>query len=631
MTSRTQTPGSGLRCVHRMRFGALPVHDDDRLGGYDFGLWAPAHERVEVVIIGDAGDKRYYACAEAAGWHRCRVDSARPGDRYLFRLGGDREVPDPASRFNAQDVHGPSVLTAPTDFAWDEDWRGRPWEETVVYELHVGTFTREGSFAAAEARLDEIASLGFTAIELMPIADFPGHRGWGYDGVLLFAPEAAYGTPDELKHFIQAAHRRRLMVFLDVVYNHFGPDGNYLHLYAPEFFTAAQQTPWGDAINFGGPASQTVRSFFINNALYWIEEFRFDGLRLDAVHAIRDTSQPHFLEELSQRVRAHALAAGRQVHLVIENVDNESRRLGPPAKAGRFDAQWNDDFHHAAHVLASGEDDSYYGDFGERPAAHLMRCLAEGFAFQGEQSAFHGQPRGQASGQLPASAFVNFLQNHDQIGNRAFGERLVTLVPGERLRALVALQLLAPSPPLVFMGEEAGATTPFLYFCDFPPGLARAVRQGRQREFAAFAQFSATLPLPDPGALATFVASRLDWAARETQSGRQWLAFYRQLLDLRHTLIIPRLPGLVLEGSALAADGQQAFAVSWRAMDGSRLIFCANLGEAVSPPFSALVSGYAALPEMPAFVSVGGSSDAPDRLGPLAVRAYLVPSPDIAT
>ena len=410
-----------LRCEHRMPFGAQAVDPGNRLGGYDFSLWAPTQQRIEVVLVGDAGDKRYYPCSEAYGWHRCRVTRARPGDRYFFRLGGDREVPDPASRFNAEDVHGPSVLTVPTDFAWDEDWRGRPWEEAVVYELHVGTFTSEGCFAAAEARLDELASLGFTAIELMPIADFPGHRGWGYDGVLLFAPEAAYGTPDQLKHFIQAAHRHGLMVFLDVVYNHFGPEGNYLHLYAPEFFTAAEQTPWGDAINFGGPASETVRSFFINNALYWIEEFRFDGLRLDAVHEIRDTSQPHFLEELSQRIRAHALAAGRHVHLVLENVDNESRRLGPPAQAGRFDAQWNDDFHPAAHVLASGENDGYYGDFYPRPVEHLMRCLAEGFAFQGEPSTFHGHSRGEASTHLPASAFVNFLQNHDQIGNRAFG------------------------------------------------------------------------------------------------------------------------------------------------------------------------------------------------------------------
>jgi maltooligosyltrehalose trehalohydrolase len=613
---------AAVHCVHRMPFGPCPVDERQPAAGYRFRLWAPTVKEVEVGLVDPAGGKRYYPCARSGGWHSCRIAEARAGGRYVFRLEGEREVPDPASRFNPQDVHGPSQLTDPAAFAWDREWCGRPWEEAVIYELHIGTFTPEGSYAAAEARLEELAGLGITAIELMPLADFAGRRGWGYDGVLPFAPEAAYGTPEELKHFIQAAHRCGLMVFLDVVYNHFGPEGNYLHGYAPQFFTAAHQTPWGEAINYEGPAGATVRKFFIHNALYWLEEFRFDGLRLDAVHAIFDDTQPHFLEELSRQVRSQL--GERHIDLVLENVANDAGRLGRPGTAGRFDAQWNDDFHHAAHVVLTGERDGYYADFAERPVAQLMRCLGEGFAFQGEPSAFHHRRRGTSSAGLPASAFVNFLQNHDQVGNRAFGERLAGLVAAPRLRALVALQLLAPSPPLIFMGEEAGATTPFLYFCDYRGELAKAVRDGRQREFTDFRGFAADggREIPDPCAEATFLACKLDWAAREEPAGREWLALYHELLELRRVFVLPMLPSLRAGHCAMLMNGERAFEIRWPAVRGFALMLRANLDDRVSPSF--------AVPDFVPFAMLGPAAPEAGQLGPWSVHAYRLPGKETA-
>ncbi|WP_248281398.1 malto-oligosyltrehalose trehalohydrolase [Azoarcus sp. TTM-91] len=607
----------GLGYVHRMPFGPRPVDDASPEAGYRFRLWAPAEKRVEVCLLPAHGERSVHACAKSDGWHSCKVAEARPGDRYCFRLDGQLEVPDPASRFNPEGVHGPSVIIDPATFPWDEEWQGRPWEDTVLYELHVGSFTPEGSYAAAEHKLDELAALGITAIELMPLADCSGRRGWGYDGVLPYAPKADYGTPDELKHFIQAAHRRGLMVFLDVVYNHFGPDGNYLHVYAPQFFTAEHETPWGGAIAYEGAASPAVRAFFIHNALYWLEEYRFDGLRLDAVQTIHDSSKPHILEELSIRVRSRI--GNRHVHLVLENVDNRASLLGPPATPGRYDAQWNDDFHHAAHVILTGERDGYYADYADRPVRHLARCLAEGFAYQGEHSPFHRAVRGEASASLPASAFVNFLQNHDQIGNRAFGERLSTLTTPERLRALVALQLLAPSPPLLFMGEEAGATTPFLYFCDYQGDLGTAVREGRRREFAGFSRFSGAevARIPDPSADETFRASKLDWLAREQPEAQAWLAFYRNLLELRRTMVVPRMPWLVPGRCGVQFAGDEAFDLRWTTVDGFALVLRANLSDKPSPLLPS--------PGGQPFAAVGADAAEPDRLGPWAVRAYVLP------
>ncbi|PYX83975.1 MAG: malto-oligosyltrehalose trehalohydrolase, partial [Acidobacteria bacterium] len=394
----------------------------------------------------------------------------------------------------------------------DTKWLGRRWEEAVIYELHVGTFTPEGTFAAVEKRLPYLAELGVTAVELMPVADFPGSRNWGYDGVLPFAPDSRYGRPQDLKHLVQSAHRLGLMIFLDVVYNHFGPEGNYLHAYAPQFFTKRHHTPWGDAINFDGPDNRAVRDFFIENALYWLNEFNFDGLRLDAVHAIVDDSKPDILTELAGRARAQA-GPGRHVHLVLENDDNAARYLRRGDRPNYYDAQWNDDIHHSLHMIITGETDGYYADYAEAPVRHVGRCLTQGFDYQGELSKFRGgQKRGEPSRDLPLSAFVSFLQNHDQIGNRAFGQRLGSITDPRALRAAITVLLLAPSPPLLFMGEEFHAHTPFLFFCDFGGELAQAVTDGRRNEFARFARFSdpaTRAQIPDPIAQETFERSKL--------------------------------------------------------------------------------------------------------------------------
>jgi malto-oligosyltrehalose trehalohydrolase len=349
-------------------------------GEVRFRLWAPAAHEVELMLHEEAGTRRpLKMSAQPGGWFELVTGEARAGSRYRYRIDGKTEVPDPASRSNPDDIHGPSEVIDAAAFEWDDDaWRGRPWHEAVVYELHVGTFSPEGTFAGVEKKLDHLAELGITAIELMPIADFPGKRGWGYDGVLQYAPESAYGRPEELKSLIAAAHRRGIAVMLDVVYNHFGPEGNYLHLYAPQFFTDKHQTPWGAAINFDSPGSRNVRDFYIHNTLYWLEEYHFDGLRFDAVHAIIDDNEPNIMTEIA---RAAHNGPGRERHLflVLENGANHARFLGPPGATDTFDAQWNDDVHHCLHTLLTGEQDGYYEDYVENPYAMLCRCLAEGF------------------------------------------------------------------------------------------------------------------------------------------------------------------------------------------------------------------------------------------------------------
>ncbi|WP_156822105.1 malto-oligosyltrehalose trehalohydrolase [Azoarcus sp. KH32C] len=598
--------------AHTMPFGPEPVVEDGRRIAYRFRLWAPAEKHVEVYVVDESGTRSVHPCTKADGWHSCTVAGARPGDRYGFCLDHQLEVPDPASRFNPDGVHGPSELVDPERFRWDSDWRGRPWEEAVIYELHVGAFTPEGTYAGAATRLEGLAALGVTAIELMPLAEFAGRRGWGYDGVLPFAPKAEYGTPDELKRFVQAAHRLGLMVLLDVVYNHFGPEGNYLHVYAPQFFSARYETPWGAAIDYETAAP--VREFFIHNALYWLEEYRFDGLRIDAAHCIFDSSSPDILTELSTRVREQI--HDRPVHLILENVANSANRLGRPGQAGRYDAQWNDDFHHAAHVLLTGEHEGYYADYAGRALHQFVRCLCEGFAFQGDSSVFHGAERGEPSTGLPLSAFVNYLQNHDQVGNRAFGERLVTLVEARRLRALIAIQLLTPSPPLIFMGEEAGATTPFRYFCDYQGELAVAIREGRRREFGVAPQTVGQPPaeLPDPAAEEAFRRSKLDWAAYDGAEGKDWQDFYQRLLSLRQRFVTPRIP-LVVPGRCRGDFvGPHAFEVRWACADGSALALRANLANAPSPQLPD--------PHVAPFAAVGPDIEC-GHLGPWCVRAYV--------
>ena len=556
-------------------------------GGTRFRLWAPSAVRAELQLVQDRLIEARTCPMHAAetGWHEVTVPEAKAGSRYKFRLhlkdGTAWSVPDPASRSNPDGVHEASSVVDARAYAWRETaWRGRPWADAVIYELHVGTFTPAGSFAAAAARLPELAALGINTLQLMPLAAFPGVRNWGYDGVLPFAPAACYGTPDELKAFVDAAHGAGMMVLLDVVYNHFGPDGNYLHAYCPEFFNPAQRTPWGAAINFDGPASRTVRDYFVHNALYWTTEYCLDGLRLDAVHAFRDSSRPDMVCEIAAALR-RGPGGDRRVHLVLENNRNEAHYLARDA-AGRplhATAQWDDDVHHALHVLLSGEADGYYADYATEPLARLGRALAEGFAYQGEHSAFRDKSRGAPSAHLPPDAFVGFLQNHDMIGNRAFGGRIDSFADARFLVAAYACLLLTPLVPMLFMGEEFAASTPFLYFCDFGPELAAAVAAGRRREFQRFAAFTgeaAIARIPDPNAAATFEASKLDWAERTQSPHTERLTLVRELLALRRQRLAPHLAGLRHGGRYRIEGG--ALHLAWDLEDGSAWRLLAHFG-----------------------------------------------------
>ena len=503
-----------------------------------FRLWAPALREVGLEI---EGRPALAMMARGDGWFEIEA-ACGPGARYCYRLPNGLAVPDPASRAQADDVHGPSLVVDPDRYLWrNTGWRGRPWRDCVLYELHAGLF---GGFDGVKAALPRLAELGVTAVELMPVSDFSGTRNWGYDGVLPYAPDRAYGSPDQLKALVDAAHGLQMMMFLDVVYNHFGPDGNYLASYAPHFFRDDLHTPWGVAIDFRQPQ---VRRYFTENALYWLQEYRFDGLRLDAVHAISE-------------VRS-AVEPGRHVHLVLEHDGNEASHLRRD-----FTAQWNDDAHHALHVLLTGERDGYYRDYIDA-TRHLARCLEEGFAYQGDPSVHRdGQPRGTPSADLPPTKFVMFLQNHDQVGNRPFGDRLPSLVDREALKAAVALQLLAPSIPLIFMGEETFDEQPFLFFTDFHGELATAVREGRRREFSHFTGF-ASEKIKDPNARESFDCSRV------TSAGDA--GFYRTLLALRQSAVVPRLDGARAIASRIIAPG--AVAARWQLGDGSTLTIAANL------------------------------------------------------
>jgi len=566
---------------HKMPFGAEYYED----GSVHFRLWAPAARKVDLCLGDDEKMLLVSLDRREQGWFEIVTENAKPGTPYCFQINGEQRVPDPASRFQPRDVHGPSEIINPTFFDWqDGDWRGRRWEETVLYELHVGAFTPAGTFLSACERLNHLADLGVTAIELMPIADFPGRRNWGYDGVFPFAPDSNYGRPEDLKQFVQNAHRRGIMVLLDVVYNHFGPEGNYLDLYAPQFFTGRHKTPWGKGINFDGPESRIVRDFFINNTLYWLTEYNFDGLRLDAVHAIIDDSTPHILTELAEVIR-HTADPERQIHLVLENDRNQSRHLrrSEECRPKTYTAQWNDDIHHALHVLVTGERDGYYVDYAQHPIEQLGRCLTQGFAYQGDVSRHrNGQKRGESTAGLPLTAFISFLQNHDQVGNRAFGERITTDAEPQAVRAAAAILLLAPSPPLLFMGEEFGTETPFPFFCDFQKDLAAAVTAGRRNEFARFVKFSDPVSregIPDPNAEKTFEASILDWEQLSEPSHQEWLSFYRLLLTLRREYVVPRLSKTCRLTTAYKSHGNAGLAATYEYPDGSRLTLLANLSQ----------------------------------------------------
>ncbi|PZX15955.1 maltooligosyl trehalose hydrolase [Palleronia aestuarii] len=551
----------GEQREHLPAWGAVPLDG----GKVRFRLWAPDIAAAGGTLKLRLNDSTLDMEAEEGGWFSLATDAA-PGDAYQYLLPGETDgdglaVPDPASRAQAGDVHGPSIVTAPGRYEWRAEWSGRPWEEAVIYEFHIGTFTDEGTFRAAIERLDHVAAAGFTAIEIMPVAQFAGTRGWGYDGVLLYAPHSAYGRPDDLRALVDAAHERGLMVLLDVVYNHFGPSGNYLNAYATDFFHSERQTPWGDAIAYDRPA---VRRFVIDNVLYWLEEFRLDGLRFDAIDHVDDPSDPEILVEAAREVRARI--TDRPIHLTTEDNRNITRlhERGPDNSVPLFTGEWNDDLHNVAHVVATNESEGYYVDFASHRWEYLARALAEGFAYTGQVSPQTGEERGVPSAHLPPVAFVDFLQNHDQIGNRAFGERLPALASEWRVELLTSMLLLSPHIPLMFMGEEYGEERPFCFFADFEGELAESVTEGRRREFADFDAFSSTgiHHVPDPISPSTFEASKLDWSRVGTEDGRAVLDRVGRLLDLRRTHILPHLAAtggncgriLRMENGAIAID-----------------------------------------------------------------------------
>jgi maltooligosyltrehalose trehalohydrolase len=537
--------------------------------GASFRLWAPAAKRVDLLL-----EKPYPLRRGDNGWFSAEIAGVKAGARYKFRIDDEVDVPDPASAFQPDDVSGPSEVIDHASYRWRAtDWRGQPWEETVAIEAHVGTFTQEGTYRAMIGKLDHLVAIGITALELMPLADFAGKRNWGYDGVLWYAPDSVYGRPDDLKALIDEAHLRGLMVFLDVVYNHFGPEGNYLGRYAPDFFTDAQ-TPWGSAIDY---RVREVCDFTIENALYWLRQYRFDGLRLDAVHAIAEPGEVSLLHDLSYAAGDLAAETGRHIHLVLENDDNAASLLDasedPPR--GKYRAQWNDDYHHAWHVLLTGESHGYYSDYQRSPLHDIARTLGSGFAYQGEASVHRGgRLRGEPSGNLAPTAFINFLQNHDQIGNRALGDRLESHASPGAIEAALAITLLAPMVPMLFMGEEWGSKAPFPFFCDFHGDLAEAVRKGRRKEFAgAYAKWGEEIP--DPLAPSTAESAVLDWQSSRQQPGRKRQALVKDLLSIRRREIMPRLKGAAF-GDVHAADNRVLIA-RWRMGDGATLWLSANL------------------------------------------------------
>ncbi len=559
---------------HGMPFGAEVLPE----GGVRFRLFAPAADRVGIAIQGQERQAEMRPLGN--GWHECVTEQAGAGTRYRFVLPDGTHVPDPVSRFQPEDVSGPSEVIAPGSYTWmDGGWKGRAWHEAVIYELHIGTFTPEGTFRGAIGKLDHLKDLGVTVIEIMPVGDFSGARGWGYDGVLWFAPDSSYGRPEDMKALVEAAHARGIAVMLDVVYNHFGPEGNYIPMYFPNLLTERHKTSWGAAVNYDDQGSEVVRELAIHNALYWIEEFHLDGLRLDAVHAIMDESPKHLLTELAERVRA--LETPYAIHLVLENEKNEASRLvrDDEGRPEHFTAQWNDDIHHVLHTAATHEDAGYYADYVDDTTL-LGRALAEGFAFQGQASVCSGKNRGEVCAHLPPTAFVSFIQNHDQIGNRAFGERINDISHDAAMKALVAVYLLLPQIPMMFMGEEWRASTPFPYFCDFHGELADKVREGRRDEFKNFPEFQDPKKrdaIPDPLATSTFESAKLKWEEMSGPDNAECLGRHRNLIAIRQKEIAPLLNSITGNAGAFDILGPGAVAVRWATEGGRELRLYANL------------------------------------------------------
>ncbi|MEB4675516.1 malto-oligosyltrehalose trehalohydrolase [Enterobacteriaceae bacterium G50] len=498
-----------------------------------FRIWAEGQQTLSLLVDG----QHFSMVRSADGWFQLELDNLVHGMEYQYLLSDGTTLPDPASKAQKGDINSPSLLINPSKFQLDNvAWQGLPWEKSIIYEMHIGTFTPEGTFRSAIQKLPYLAELGVTQLEIMPVAQFGGSRGWGYDGVLLYAPHSAYGSPQDFLAFIDAAHGLGLSVILDIVLNHFGPEGNYLPVLSPEFFCEERTTPWGNAIAY---ENKSVRQYILEAPLYWLSEYHLDGLRFDAIDQINDVSVKHILTEIAEEIRK--TIPDRYIHLTTEDSRNIVS-LHPRDEQGNtphFTAEWNDDFHNAAHVFATGESHAYYQDFIENPERHLAKALTQGFAYQGEISHFSGQPRGVKSSDQPMQFFVDFIQNHDQIGNRAQGERLITLAGTANTKILLAMLLLSPHIPLLFMGEEYGETNPFLFFTDFHGCLAKAVREGRAREFAGHAGHDNDVP--DPNDINTFQRSKIDWQKVATDEGKTWLRFTRHLIQLRHEHIVPLL------------------------------------------------------------------------------------------
>ncbi|KQV36699.1 MULTISPECIES: malto-oligosyltrehalose trehalohydrolase [unclassified Rhizobium] len=538
-------------------------------GRHRFQLWAPLEEKVSLVLDG----QELSMARSNDGWHRAEAHG-RFGSTYAFELGDGRLVCDPASRQQAGPLDGPSILTDSDSYGWvNASWKGRPWEEAVIYEIHVGTFTEKGTFQAAVEKLPRLAELGFTAIEVMPLAHFPGKRGWGYDGVLQYAPHSAYGSPDDFKAFIDAAHGLGMMVFLDVVYNHFGPEGNYLGRYAPGFFRQGASTPWGDAIAYEKPE---VRSYFVENVLYWLGEFRLDGLRFDAIDQIEDCSDMHILEQIARTVRREIV--GRHVHLMTENPANGTDLMVDQPGGRFYRADWNDDFHHALHVAVTGEGVGYYEPFKDDPWGKLRHALAYGYLKPGKPIVSDDPPPTES---LPPTAFIHFLQNHDQVGNRALGDRLHLGIDRHVYRAVTEVLLLSPQIPLLFMGDDHLSLRPFHFFADYNGEIADAVREKRPKEAANFGGFpkaSSEAYVPDPNDPGSFLASKLDWREAETVGARAWADHVRRLIRVRRQKIVPLLKASTGYSGRVIDGPERCVYIDWE-LDAQTLRLRANFSD----------------------------------------------------
>jgi maltooligosyltrehalose trehalohydrolase len=617
--------------VRRLPIGAEPQSD----GGVHFRVWAP---RCREVVVEIEGLEPAALQLETEGYFSLRSLLARTGMRYCLRLDqGEAALPDPASRFQPEGPHGPSEIVDPGDFAWtDGAWRGRTREQLVIYEMHIGTFTPDGSWEAASRELPALAELGITCLEIMPVAEFPGRFGWGYDGVNLFAPTRLYGRPMDFRRFVDRAHALGIAVILDVVYNHFGPDGNYLKLFSAAYFTDRYDNEWGEAINFDGPDSGPVREFFVANAGYWIDEYHLDGLRLDATQAIFDRSEDHIIAAVARQVRS--AGHGRITFVVAEN-EPQHAKLARPAERGGYglDALWNDDFHHSAMVALTGRHEAYYSDYRGRPR-EFVAAAKHGFLYQGQRYQWQRKARGTPTLDLPAECFVVFLQNHDQIANSGTGERCHALTSPGRLRAMTAYFLLMPGIPMLFQGQEFGASSPFFYFADHEIELSHDVREGRRRclaQFPSLATSEMRSELADPGDIDTFRRSVLDLGERQRHASIY--ALHRDLLELRRTDPVLGQRPCRIDGAALT---DEAWMLRFFSQGGADRLLIVNLGRDLllgpaPEPLLAPIEGQAwrLLWSSEAPVYGGSGGPAQDAIGDWLISGQsatvLIPGPSV--